>query len=172
MFLRNIIYYIIKITEEYDLSNLRIKTPRASFTSEQRSYLLNGISAIGSDRAPFATARILGNSKNQGIVGEASFYYTPLGVLVSVWIKGFEAKRLTYDIKIEKKRGSKDSDCILPPLYERGGYAFFSSLTGKLTPSELCDARICVSRYHAHENEEVACGHIQSILFEKSAKIV
>ena len=154
------------------MSNVEIKHQKLSFTSEQRAYSLGGISAVGGDRAPFATALIKGNAKNQNIIGEASFYYTPLGVLISVWIKGFEAKRLTYDIKIEQKRGARDIGCILPPLYERGGHAFFSSLTGKLTPRELCDGRISVSRYRESGNEEVACGYIQSAIFEKRAKIV
>ena len=171
MFLKNIIYYT-KITEENDLSNVEIKHQKMSFTSEQRAYLLGGISAAGGDRAPFATAMIKGNENNRNIIGEASFYYTPLGVLISVWIKGFEAKRLTYDIKIEQRCGRREKGCILPPLYERGGHAFFSSLTGKLTPGELCDGRISVSLYREHGNEEVACGYIPSAIFEKTQKIV
>ena len=154
------------------MSNAEIKKRKQFFTSEQRACLFGGISVIGDDRAPFASALIKGNVKNPNIVGEANFYYTPLGIFISVWIKGFEAKRLTYDVKIEDQRAMRDIGCMLPPLYERGGCAFFSALTGKLTYRELCGSKISVSRYQAHSNEEVACGYIQSALFEKTAQIV
>ncbi len=150
----------------------QIKKQKMPITAEERAYLLNGISAVGQDRSPFARAQIRGNCQNESIVGEASFYHTPLGVLISVWIKGFEAKRQTYNIRIEENCARRRSACMLPPLYERGGYAFFSSLTGKLTPGEILNGKIIVSRYCACSDEDIAFGYIESVLSKKQARIV
>lgn len=154
------------------MKTVQIKNTNMPFSVEERAYLLNRISAVGQDRVPFAYAQIKGNSKNKEVIGEASFYHTPLGVLVSVWIKGFEAKRQTYNVGLEDKCGRKQGRCVLPPLYERGGYAFFSSLTGKLTPGEIFNNRISVSRYSTCGHDEVAYGYIEPALLKKEARIV
>ena len=154
------------------MNTVQIKNTIMPLTAEERAYLLNGISAVGQDRAPFANARIKGNSKNKEVIGEARFYHTPLGVLVSVWIKGFESKRQTYNIGLVDSCGRKQGSCVLPPLYERGGYAFFSSLTGKLTPGEIFNNRISVSRYGTCGYDEVAYGHIEPAILKKEARIV
>lgn len=154
------------------MNAVQIKNTNMPLSAEERAYLLNGISAVGQDRIPFAFAQIRGNSKNKDVLGEARFYHTPLGVLVSVWIKGFEAKRQTYNISIEDRCGRKQGRCVFPPLYERGGYAFFSSLTGKLTPGEIFDNRISVSRHSPCGSEDVAYGYIEPALLKKEACIV
>lgn len=162
--------------EERDLNTVKTKCRKAPLTTEERAYLVNGFSAIGTDRCPFAIAEIRGNSENQDVIGEANFYHTPLGILVSVWMKGFSGGRETYHIRIEDACDGRKVNCVLPPLYERGGYAFFSSLTGKLSAGEILNKRIYVGRYCNSREQEIALGYVAPAFSvsgpKKRAKIV
>ena len=96
------------------MNTVQIKKQNISVMAEEKekAYLLNGFSGVGRDRSPFAVASIIGNGRNQNVVGEASFYHTPLGVLISVWMKGFEARRQTYNIRIVEESDERPSGYI------------------------------------------------------------
>lgn len=148
------------------------KTEKQCREAAIREYSLRGAAALGRDREPFALAVICGSADSSEISGEASFYYTPLGVLVSVWMKGFEARHATYNITISDTADARMGTSSLPPLYERGGYAFFSSLTGKLSPAEVLGKRLAVSKYECGGYTEVASAHILPERARRREKIV
>lgn len=127
--------------------------------------------SLGREREPFAKAEISGREMRSGISGGACFYYTPLGVLAFVWIKGFESRRRTYDVSISDGTEGRGGH-ILPPLYERGGYAFLSCLTAKLAPSDVLDRGIVISGFENGTRATVAEGRISSFRAEKYPRAV
>ncbi|MBO5202989.1 MAG: hypothetical protein J6B72_00035 [Clostridia bacterium] len=106
-----------------------------------------GAGVLGKGRSPFAFADILGEDGHTDIKGRASFYYTPLGMLVCASVKGLDGKRRVYSLSlVSDNEGTRDTamQCAIPPLYERNGYAWCSALTGKISPCEIIGRRIAM----------------------------
>ena len=114
--------------------------------------LLRGVGAISRERLPLARADIRGNAQNESIRGSISFYYTPLGTLVCASVSGLTVKRGIYTLRLAKNRSGAASFAI-PPLYERGGYAWCSTLTTKLSHNDLVGKELVM--YLSRKKEEI-----------------
>ncbi|MBE6577697.1 MAG: hypothetical protein E7653_06120 [Ruminococcaceae bacterium] len=124
-----------------------------------RECILHGVGTLGRGRRPFAKAQLKGEAH---MSGTASFYYTPLGMLVCVTVKGLSDKGV-YTLSLASNDGSKEvqTRCAIPPLYSRGGYAWCSALTGKLAPSEIQDKTLIMREMDAKNDKQVAIGAVR-----------
>jgi hypothetical protein len=124
-----------------------------------------GAGVLGKGRSPFAFADICGEDGHGTVKGRASFYYTPLGMLVCASVKGLDGKRSVYSLSLvsDKEHVSNVSvQCAIPPLYERNGYAWCSALTGKISPCEIIGRRIAMREMGNDENEgDIASGVVR-----------
>jgi hypothetical protein len=127
-----------------------------------RECILHGVGTIGRGRRPFATARIT-STEGTRKRGSVSFYYTPLGMLVCVAVGGLEDERGVYTLSLAtwENGGYREIPCNIPPLYARGGYAWCSALTGKLTPSEVRNKTVLLKRLDGHNSEIDAMGTVR-----------
>ncbi|MBQ9112124.1 MAG: hypothetical protein IJY08_00925 [Clostridia bacterium] len=130
---------------------------------EETARMFGGAAELGRGRKPFAFARICGDGEGGEIKGQASFYYTPLGMLVCATVKGLGGGRGVYSLSVSdgKNRNARAAlQCAIPPLYERGGHAWCSALTGKISPDELFGKRITLRELK--RGGEVATGMISN----------
>lgn len=105
------------------------------------------------DRTPLAYADIFGEyERTRGI---ANFFYTPLGILVNVSMKGLDKEIRVYGLSFISKEGAR---WRLPPLYNKNGCAWCSALTGKISVCELLGGEIIIES--GTDGEEVALGEI------------
>ncbi len=107
---------------------------------EKKEIFSTGVRELCRGRTAFAYANIAGEN---GIVeGTASFYYTPLGMLVYVCMCGLdEADGGVYSLEIRTKCGG----CVtLPPLYCKNGNAWSAALTGKIATCDILGGRVIV----------------------------
>ena len=130
-------------------------------SAQERTYLLHGVGAIGRERLPLASAEIRGNAQNSTVKGNVSFYYTPLGTLVCACVSGLSAKRGIYTLRFVSDKGGADAFAI-PPLYERGGYAWCSTLTAKLSHNDLVGRELVMYLSRKKEELPVATAVIRS----------
>ena len=111
-----------------------------------KEMILRRAGALGRGRTPFATVDIKGNGERGEIRGSADFYYTPLGMLVCASVKGLGKssgeRGGVYSLSFGDKGVDAGISCAIPPLYERGGYAWCSALTGKISPCEILGKRV------------------------------
>jgi hypothetical protein len=129
-------------------------------TSEARNF--GGAAELGRGRHPFACADICGEGDSGSIHGKASFYYTPLGMLICATVGGLGRNRGIYSLSVTEDDGvwrKAPMQCAIPPLYERGGRAWCSALTGKISPCELIGKRITL--WETKHGGKVATGKIR-----------
>ncbi len=111
-----------------------------------KEMILRRAGALGRGRTPFATVDIKGKGERGEIRGSADFYYTPLGMLVCASVKGLgreNGKRGgVYSLSFGERPDEAGMSCAIPPLYERGGYAWCSALTAKISPCEILGKRV------------------------------
>ena len=138
-------------------------------TSEKESVgagILYGAGTLGKGRSPFAGVDIYGMGANRGVRGRADFYYTPLGMLICVSVKGLAGENGVYCLSFvsaDERSEEVGMKCVIPPLYERNGYAWCSALTGKVSPSEIFGKRVVMrSLRRGYEKVEVASGVVRS----------
>ncbi len=111
-----------------------------------KELMLKRAGALGRGRTPFATVDIKGDGERGEIRGSADFYYTPLGMLVCASVGGLgkskEERGGVYSLAFGERPAEAGISCAIPPLYERGGYAWCSALTGKISPCEILGKRV------------------------------
>ena len=90
-------------------------------------------------RTAFAYASVSGETNS--IEGTASFYYTPLGMLVHSCVCGLEAEDGVYSLEIRTKSGGT---VTLPPLYARNGNAWGTALTAKTSILDVLGGRLVI----------------------------
>lgn len=130
---------------------------------EKRDTVVGGTAELCRGRTAFAEAYMLGESETAE--GMARFFYTPLGMLIYVTVNGLDAEGGVYSLEMHTKSGGC---CILPPLYCRGGRAWLSALTGKISACDIFGGTICIIRRISDKSEEtVAVGDIHSSALEK-----
>ncbi len=130
-----------------------------------RECILYGVGTLGRGRRPFAKADIVGREGESETSGSASFYYTPLGMLICVAVKGLsEGGVYTLSLMSNDSGREMETRCAIPPLYSRGGYAWCSALTGKLSPSEIRDKTVVMREIGAESDELVAIGAVRSFM--------
>lgn len=114
-------------------------------------------------RNAFAEAYMLGSSEQTE--GIARFYYTPLGMLIHVTVGGLDTEHGVYSLEMHTKSGGC---CVLPPLYCRGGRAWVTALTGKISACDILGGKVCIGR-SGSDNPfgTVAEGNIHSTAVEK-----
>lgn len=105
-------------------------------------------------RCAFARSHIWG--VDSPIDGTASFYYTPLGMLVYVCVDGLEDG--VYSLKLVTESGG---ECVLPPLYAKNGSAWCSALTGKISACQILGGKMKVSGHVCGRTVTVAKGSIR-----------
>lgn len=141
------------------------KNDITNVTLEKRS-IFEGTGELCRGRVPIAYADICGEQGYGAVKGEASFYYTPIGVLVRASVSGLDGKSGVYSLSLTSPAGRRQSDAsesAIPPLYDRNGYAWCSALTKKLSPCELLGKRISMRALHrGAEQEEIASGVIRA----------
>ena len=131
-------------------------------TKEKMDNMTATVGAICKDRTPIAFADICGEAGHGRVKGEATFYYTPLGMLVCASVSGLEQGKGVYSLSLINGHEHGTSDCAIPPLYARGGYAWCSALTGKISPHELLGCKIAMREAgRIGECEEIASGVVR-----------
>ncbi len=129
-----------------------------------RECILHGVGTLGRGRRPFAKAQLKGSADGSRMSGTASFYYTPLGMLVCVAVKGL-SERGVYTLSLASGDGKElETRCAIPPLYSRGGYAWCSALTGKLAPSEIQDKTVVMRALGGEQQDNMATGKVRSCI--------
>ena len=121
-----------------------------------------GAAELGRGRHPFACADISGDGECGSVRGKASFYYTPLGMLVCATVAGLGRDTGAYSLSVSEdgeRSGRASMQCAIPPLYERGGHAWCSALTGKISPCELLGK--CITLREMKYGGKVATGRIR-----------
>ena len=108
------------------------------------------------DRTPFARAELVGADKESEACGCVEFFTTPLGVLIHAKLCGLPKRRKTgiYNFCVRacerneciySTEGDKRSLCtVMPVAYEKEGCADCSSVTRRITPSDLVFKKIVV----------------------------
>ncbi len=131
-----------------------------------RECILHSTRAVGRGRRPFARAELEGNGLDTDTSGSASFYYTPLGMLVCVAVKGLARERGVYTLAIASEEDGRELEtrCAIPPLYARGGYAWCSALTGKITPSDITDKLVVIKELDRENTKVLAMGTVKSFV--------
>ena len=125
--------------------------------SEKKEAVFGVASQLCRGRSAFAVSHI--NSTQTGIEGEASFYYTPLGMLVYVSVWGIDVTTdEVYTLELVNDAGVS---CILPPLYCKNGKAWCSALTGKIVASDILGGRIGVIKKRDGVSFRIAEGKIR-----------
>ena len=106
------------------------------------------------DRTPFAKAELIGKDKANEVCGCVEFFTTPLGVLVHAKLCGLPKRRKAgvYNFCvcasernecIYSNEDDKRSICtVMPVAYEREGCADCSSVTRRISPSDLVCKKI------------------------------
>ncbi len=130
--------------------------------SEHKESTCVGAEALCRGRTPFASAYIHGETQTGEVIGGAELYYTPLGMLVRVGVSGLVDG--VYSLSLGREG---EVSLFLPPLYARGGSAWCTALTGKISASEILGAEICVIEYREGERADVACGVVRSPLLSR-----
>ena len=128
-----------------------------------RECILHGVGAIGRGRRPFARAEIVGRTERGEAGGTASFYYTPLGMLVCVSIGGLEERGVyTMSLTDGDESDGVELKSAIPPLYARGGYAWCSAITGKILPGQIKNKIMVVRQLDSDEGDVIATGLVHT----------
>lgn len=123
-------------------------------TLERDNFAVGGAEELCRGRTVFAGSHIIG--RENGVEGTASFYYTPLGMLVRVSVCGLE--KGVYSLSVLTDDGG---EFMLPPLYAQNGHAWCSALTGKISACRIFGGKITVTRREADITVDIADGRIR-----------
>ncbi len=123
-------------------------------TLENGNFAVGGAEELCRGRTVFAGSRIIG--RENGVEGTASFYYTPLGMLIRVSVCGLEDG--VYSLSVLTDDGG---EFMLPPLYAKNGNAWCSALTGKISACRIFGGTIMITRRETERTVGIAVGRIR-----------
>lgn len=123
-------------------------------TLKNGNFAVGGAEELCRGRTVFAGSHIIG--RENGVEGTASFYYTPLGMLIRVSVCGLDDG--VYCLSVLTDDGG---EFMLPPLYAKSGNAWCSALTGKISACRIFGGKIMIARCEADGTVYVAGGGIR-----------
>ena len=117
----------------------------------QNERVRGGYGVLCRGRYPCTVAELKGSADYPMTRGRVELYATPAGVVVSARLWGLP-QGAVMRMCLMKGEGGAESPVCFPLLYERGGEAWFTQLTEKLTPAER--GEICLTVTDAREKRD------------------
>lgn len=136
---------------------------------EERRAVRGASGELCRGRIPFAAAELEGCESFPSVGGRIAFFATPAGVVISAELWGLPRNRGGVLGFCLEERDRTPCSC-LPLLYERGGEAWCTYLTGKLSPYGLSGRPIRLALWEGdccREGRTVARGVIANRLRER-----